>query len=73
MSRGDWKSSGRECVCVFVCVCVSQDSRTFNSTKGRVTISDGAGDGGGPGEKGGNKAKVYESKGTPNYSYTIHD
>lgn len=21
----------------------------------------------------GNKAKVYESKGTPNYSYTIHD
>lgn len=23
--------------------------------------------------RGGGKAKVYESKGTPNYSYTIHD
>lgn len=23
--------------------------------------------------QGGDKAKVYESKGTPNYSYTIHD
>lgn len=48
-----------------VCALVSmlQDSRTFNSTKGRVTIS----------VWGGGKAKVYESKGTPNYSYTIHD
>lgn len=50
------------------------DSRTFNSTEGRVTIREGGGgDGRGGWVRGGNKAKVYESKGTPNYSYTIHD
>lgn len=53
-------------------MCVSQDSRTFNSTEGRVTIGWVGGDGR-EGRWGGGKAKVYESKGTPNYSYTIHD
>lgn len=42
---------------------------TFNSTKGEPQYWDV----GGGGRWEGGKAEVYESKGTPNYSYTIHD
>lgn len=48
-----------------LCCSVFEEGGTFNSTKGRVTVRVGDG--------GVNKAKVYESKGTPNYRYTIHD
>lgn len=38
----------------------------LTAPRGGITTSRDGGDGG-------DKAKVYESKGTPNYSYTIHD
>jgi len=44
-------------------VSVFEEARTFNSTKGRVTIQM---------ETWVNKAKVYESKGTPNYIVTLY-
>lgn len=56
-----WRKSGRVRV-------LSRDRGTFNSTEGEPQYRD-AGDG----MVGKGKAKVYESKGTPNYSYTIHD
>lgn len=56
-----WKS-----VCVHVCVCCRIAGHS-TAPKGESQY-----EGGRHGE-GGNKAKVYESKGTPNYSYTIHD
>lgn len=51
------------------CRSVFEEGGTFNSTKGRATVRVGHGGG----TEGVNKAKVYESKGTPNYRYTIHD
>lgn len=47
---------------------LSRDRGTFNSTEGEPQYWDA-----GEGMVGRSKAKVYESKGTPNYSYTIHD
>lgn len=68
-----------------VCVCVSVRDRVCCRTAGHSTAPKGESQyrvrsRGRVGEvmvaglgEGGNKAKVYESKGTPNYSYTIHD
>lgn len=47
---------------------LSRDRGTFNSTEGESPCREE-----GEGMVGKGKAKVYESKGTPNYSYTIHD
>lgn len=47
---------------------LSRGRGTFNSTEGEPQHEDA-----GEGIVGKGKAKVYESKGTPNYSYTIHD
>lgn len=51
-------------------MCVAGHS---TAPKGESKSGGGVGDGRGRRVRGGNKAKVYESKGTPNYSYTIHD
>lgn len=77
MGRG---ASGGGLKIKWECVCVLQDIQQHQreSPSQRGGVGDGRGRGAGVGDgRGrrvrGNKAKVYESKGTPNYSYTIHD
>lgn len=63
--------SGRKCVereGLLVCVAGHSKAprRRFGGGSQHWVVIDGW-------VEGGDKAKVYESKGTPNYSYTIHD
>lgn len=65
----------RACVCVHFRIAGHSTAPKGESQYGgkRRWVGEWVGDGVGWVRGGGGKAKVYESKGTPNYSYTIHD